>query len=783
MEGRKGFLNEKGSSLIIVIVGAAFLGILGALILSITFTNIDLKTANNKSKDNFYVEEVVVNQITAKLEEYEANSYSTAYAWLVENYNSEVLDLRECYDDYKQKYMIALSQYLNGNPAPSATSILADKYNVSVLQGSLQSFVTHQASLGIASVKVFHADPTVVLTEGEIENSKDASGNPTYDYLTLKDVSITYEDLSGYETTIVTDITFEQPLAAYLDTTFAKYALISDQLVECSNSVEVKGGVYGGRTETAISRDNAGDAVNANYGGIWVHNITGNLKIDGGGNIVAARKNITASNNGKLSIKNAKVWAENIATMGEGADVDGTPTLRIDILDSVTKVKDDLTIKSKDSSVKMTGDYYGFSYISKDAATSRTTSDTSSSITVNAKNISLDLSGLNTFALFGRAFISSNVNNDGGGGEDVSKSMMDIMTGQSLAVKNDQGAYLIPADNYLKIGSNPIDIDDLKAYAQEQYDKNPSAYPGFDANVSYLSLDPKTDIVDFTKGDAVEIQQYLDPAAPVRAIFYKQGTGAGSLNRVNYYFNFKDEQSANAYFKYYYLKNKGEMNEVYKTFYRLDGSGYSLKLNPDCGRFQVAGDILYQNGAGTFEFATGDVNGIEDESKQLTNAYHSVSVNLREDGSIVKDIDKTAYFDSHFQLDKIKSHPTAFTIPSITASSNVDYREAGVYISNENTFIVDDTMSGLVIASGDVVVEAVKFEGVIIADGTITLSRASKLYANEELILKILDYCRSNGNTLGQYIKGYDALKTLTSKDEGINYADAIYFENWRRNV
>lgn len=764
---RKRTLDNAGSSLIVVIIGAAFLGILAALILSITYTNLDLKSANNQSKKNFYVDEVAVNEITAGLEELSSESIKSAYTWLVKNYQTASLDLATCYDDYKKKYMIALSQELNGTPGGSG---LADYYSVSKLQDAIRS---NEADV---TVRTYISDPSVASSYGLIEHSVDAEGNPTYEYMTLKNVIITYKELSGYETSIVTDITMELPISGFVDTAFAKYALISDQFIDCSSSVSVTGGVYAGTFNTP-TENRGGDTINPINGGIYVHDQSGHLTINGGGNLVATRENITAAKEGKIDITDAKVWAKNIMTFGSSDETDLTPYINIE---GITKVQDDLIMKANNSRIKLKGDYYGFSYKSKDDSTGKTTSNTSSAITINAKNVSLDLSGLDTFALFGRAFVSSGTD---GADASLSSNMMDIMTGQSLAVKVDQGAYMPVNDTYLKIDSNPISKEVLQNYAIAKY----SSDPGFDVSAPHLSLDMKTDIVDFTRGKARDIYPYLDPDTPLRAIYYNQGTSEPRQQMVNFYYNFKDEANANAYFQKYYNENKEAVISRFQQVYRLDSGNYALSLPvaSSITRFQVAGDILFYNeDSSNYEVTLGDTNGLSVESGKLQDTYKSVKLNLRENGSITQDINTHFYVDDHFDLNYIKTNSNPDPIDTTCVTKYLAApRDAKVYISNAAEFVVDDTMAGIVIATGDVRVDAMQFEGVIIADGEIKLSSSTELYANEKLVLDILNYCRNNGNKLGSYIKGYGTLKTLESSDDSINYGKAISFENWRKNA
>lgn len=764
--------GNKGSSLIMVVIGAAFLGILGALILSITYANINLKTANNHSKKNFYTEEVAVNEITAKLEEYSALSMTKAYTWLVKNYPAESVDINKCYDEYKKRYMIALSQMLHGTP--SEETDVAIKYDINKIRDGIASFKKEFSEPTRVIVSVYNSAGA---TAGDIEHSKDADGNNTYDSLTIKNLSITYTEASGYETNIVTDIVMDFPIPGGVDTSFAKFALISDQLIDCTSIVNVTGGVYAG--ETPAKASGVGDKVNPDVGGILVQNNSGNLTINGNGNIVATRGNITAYSYGKLLINNAKVWAKNIRTYGAGDPVNFTPRIEID---AVTKVQDDLIMKAPFSTISLRNSYYGFSYKSKSGLSGKTTSDTSSSITINAKDVGLDMTGLNNLVLFGRAFVSSSDTGDSAPAASTSPSdtLMDIMTGQSIGVKYDQGAYLVPNESFLKIPSNPIDQDSIQVYAKDLHEHDAT----YDPSAPHLSLRMKDDIVDFTKGKAAIIHKWLDPDMPIRPIYYKQGPESSSIKMVNFYWNFKDEASANAYFNWYYDQHGGELRSTYKDFYRSLGGGYynfKFKVDP-FKRLQVAGSLLYQDSAtGTFHIEKGEIKNMAKESEQLTTDYKSVQLNLREDGSTTKVVKDNPYVDTHFNLKEAKAHPTIIEHTGI--KSNKFNQDATITITNADTYEIDSDMAGLIIATGDVKVSTARFEGLIVADGKIMLSTNSNIYADEKMILDLLNYCQSKGLLLKNYIYGYDSSSTGVAGDDSINFGDAIAFENWKKNA
>lgn len=787
-------LNRRGSSLILVVVGAAFLGILGAMILSITYTNIDLKTADNASKKNFYVDEIAVNELTALLEQYSSESLGSAYTWLLQNYVSENMTNGMNDIKFKKRYMMELSSRLyDGVGGISGMMDVCDTYSVAALNNGIKS------NTADVTVAAYSAGSVTPLVRGNIVYSVDEEGNKDYNSLTLQGVSITYTDKGGYQTNILTDIVMDIPVSDGVDTTFAKYALISDTLVKTeANNVKVSGGVYGGVTEEEITTGNAGDVVNPNKGGIWVGG-NGDMTINANGNIVATRANITVSSKAELGINNAKVWAKNIITFNKnGVDNDlHLPKLTID---GVTKVQDDLVLKACNSEVKFSNSYYGFS--SKDKESSKNSPDTSSAITINAKNVALDFSGLDTLSVFGRAFVSSKVNSSNK--YDVSDKMSDIMTGQTVALKYDQAQYLLPNNKCLKIPMNPVPISELSTYAEELYVKNPAKYDalGYNSSTPYLTLDVKNDIFDFTKGYGAEVKGYLDPNEPVKVIYYQQGTGLSLLPMANFYFNFKDPKSANEFFKWNYDSNsvsKEQLHETYGQFYKVTGGTSCFQFKPgNIKYFQLAGDVLYKKESGEYDVVEGDsssagIASMTAQSEEMTNQYSSVQLNLREDGKSVANMDEKQdpYVLSHFNIGNLRN-VTASSDYNVarkcleikTGISTSSGDEAVVYLANENDFNMDASMrAGIVIAAGNVTVNAVNFEGVIIAAGQINIERSVSLNANENLVNDILNYCHTNGNLLKDYVCGYEALTKSVIGEDNINYSKAIYFENWRKNA
>jgi hypothetical protein len=78
--------SNKGSTLILIIICIAFVSILGTLLLSLTISNLQMKSIDHKSKSNFYNAESALDEIKAGLGEKTAYALETAYKKIMEQF-------------------------------------------------------------------------------------------------------------------------------------------------------------------------------------------------------------------------------------------------------------------------------------------------------------------------------------------------------------------------------------------------------------------------------------------------------------------------------------------------------------------------------------------------------------------------------------------------------------------------------------------------------------------------------------------------------------------------
>ena len=91
MNGQKDTAGKqnKGFSLITVIIAVSFIGILGLLVLYMALSNFQMKIIDLKGKDSFYTAERAIEEIRVGLQEDVGNSMSEAYIKVLETYDKD----------------------------------------------------------------------------------------------------------------------------------------------------------------------------------------------------------------------------------------------------------------------------------------------------------------------------------------------------------------------------------------------------------------------------------------------------------------------------------------------------------------------------------------------------------------------------------------------------------------------------------------------------------------------------------------------------------------------
>ena len=350
--------DDRGASLLAVLIIMVVVSAIAVVITKITIVNIQMKEVERGTKKNFYSADAIMDDLRTGAREQAETALENAYADVLQHYVDYTSGGKNAQDVFKQNYMNGLEKYF------------ADPMKTPV-------DTTNEQGNGVYRVAGYDADKVKgCILDGTQQGCFVAPADPKYeiDYgagtFTLKDVRVVYKDAQDYETTITTDLVFSTPDMNFSGQSqvkeFMKYALIADDQINVNASgVKVDGSVYAG----------AGGIVASGNG-------TGELN----GRMILTRGDIVADMGSALKVGdgNSSIWAENIMTTGKSA-----ATLNVN---GNMYVADDLALNAKESKVTLQGNYYGYNFQKNYGAgdTVATDADFSSAIMINGKSSSLN---------------------------------------------------------------------------------------------------------------------------------------------------------------------------------------------------------------------------------------------------------------------------------------------------------------------------------------------------------------------------------------------------------
>ena len=486
-------------------------------------------------------------------------------------------------------------------------------------------------------------------------------------------------------------------------------------------------------------------------------------------------------------------------------------------------IANDLVLSGKGSSVSLAGQYYG--YGNTDTVTKTTQenlavnpADTSSSIVVNGKDSSVDLTGLTTLQLGGRAYVALPQEGEADNG------LPHVLMGESISVKSNQIAYLVPPecigtlDGRTVIGQNPMSFD--------TWTRMMGSLPGYEAQgVDFRIVDAgkSTDklgggkladygISDIMAGDLGE----AEPGDVVQAV--TKLNKAGAAKGVRFLYLPEKEQV------YLYLVMDGGQASEY---YNVDGNKSSLDhyFNQYVSggikiRENAQGYVLSGNGmVSVMDTSTGDVmtdaqgrhlvgllSGTEDASEQLRETMERCSRYYRNLNSSLME-EEEGFQDTVFEnLIRLKTPAGALE----GAAGLEDYLEEkggkAEFITGQGTemlkavlvdsetqpggiYEVADSKLRLVVAIGDVEVTS-NFQGLIIASGRIRIADSVTVKKDGEGVYAVLQAeSEFEGDTNvpanvfyngpGMILGGYEAADVDESGNLNIDYSKIVRYENW----
>ncbi len=519
--------NNRGSSLILVIICIAFAGILGTTVLVNSTANRDMKLVDEMAKENFYQTESGLDIFLANLSYMSEKVMEDAYAYVLTHYSSDNDTLLKAQVKRNLFYELTGSPYSDNAEALVKGELLEKK------DGSLKGTLFD----GV--------DPDVFDIELRLLNSDSLKAVVDGDDIVLKGLSVQYQE-NGYETKITTDVRVkveftrldvEKPVT--ISGKFMDYSIITDKnLLVSEDGSKVSGNVYAGNSVVA---DNRG-----------VFTLEASKLIAG--------SDVRTERGGKIDISGSsghvEVWTKNILTVRDVTSTTDGQSIQIKGADCY--VADDMTIGAEKSVVSITGNYYGYTTVGGGV-----TAADSSAIIINSGKSTLDLSALNTLWLAGRGSLKVP---DVYGGDTSASAYREIMEGETVSYKGNQLAYLVPGECIRKYGHNPLtkaEVDDLGDNI-------------VDTSVEF-GTNGKMTLAKYVASVPCEV-------VPVRFLYEKE-----PLYYV--YLKFKTAAEAQDYFKRYSEVNRSQLDDYAKVLdlgevklpdgEKIQTSGTVLRVNGD----------------------------------------------------------------------------------------------------------------------------------------------------------------------------------------------------------
>lgn len=784
--------QNQGFSLFTVLIAVSFVGILGLLVLYIALSNFNMKITDLKGKDSFYTAERALEEIRTGLQEDVGNAMSKAYTQVLESYNVENRSQDSSMDRQRQSefqdcFITELMRTLRVSKTED------NIYNME----RLRRYVDLKYDGSKESLIITNPAGSAPLMKAVKNVGKNTENNGVL----LKNLKVIYVDEKGRAAIICTDIRLLVPEVQFPTPStlpdLMNMIVVADKGIVCegteSTPTSINGSIYAGNLPSALAADSETS----------IKVIPGaSLNVESGDKVVCKGEISVGLNSTFTSAESVNLWAR-------GLNADSVQNVS---LSGSTYFADDLTVTGKNNNVKISGNYYG--YGSYESATSDdcvakdqyeksglTGAALSSAIVINGKNTTLDLSDTQKLMIAGRNYIASSkvkANNR--------SNTNDVATGESLTVKGTQLAYLVPKE-VLGASGNPLTYDAYLALLNGAKDISVN----WDAAVEAWGGRTLRDIG-------------VDSEKPVQTVFYNDGF-------VYFYLNFTDAQKSADFMQMYYQNNptvKANMDKYLSFYFGGEDSGITVKDADSYLRYITNGNALSYSGAdaqGNMQQATsvnpgekilqeqvGYQNSWYALNRKMITSYDLLNKAVKEDGegkthdetdgdrsvydNLVNEKKMIDYIDDNV-MDSTKKYVfTASVEDGGLTAIMYDNGESGV---NQTLKISqsDADKLRLVVCTGDVEIEAgVKFQGIIMAKGTITLRAGAQLESAPLEAARVFQaQMRSYGD--GTSIKPQDFFwegdkyvlgnSSSSGKKDTLNgsdtysIADCVTYENWKK--
>lgn len=763
MKRRK--LDNKGSTLVLVIVAMSIVAILAVVSLWISLANYQMKTTNIKVKDNFYSAEAVLNEIRTGLQGDVSVAYTTALTDVFEQY--ALYDEKGRQEMFAKKYVSTLRSRIK-----SADSDL--NYDID----KIKTYVTPQ-------LLADGAKPSAVIETTSATDGKNGLMNTYENGVVLKGIKVTFTDEKGFVSVIETDIALNIPqvdltMSEDLPDVFS-YGIIANQGAGCryeNNSdvqryLELSGNVYLGCPTDAWA---SGNAYGGNDVSLYMHPKHTAITVKDCEYFIASG-NIPFKDNMTLETPvGCQLWARNLGVWGNNASVK---------LLGNTYLADDLTLSGVGASAVLgsnkNGKFVGFGNRVE-------TPTNNSAIIINGKDASLDMTELGELIIAGRAFINT-------GSIPVKDGYKNnhIQTGQSIAIKGNQLSYLVPAECLWTIGDGP----DARSY----YGKNPLSWSQeYEKIKNQKETYTEVNVNVVSKKTGHPLSYYLEDGQTIDDVVEKVfNNGGNGEDRVYYFLNLSPEKAA-LYYEDYYNQDSSKL-QLYSSFYTD-----CIKVNEDAVVYTAGDYSLYDENQLSLKKGIIDGIDIDAESAVLDKIYTALQKKLvRNYSSLTNEQLANNVFNNIINVENLKK----ITATESNGIKRFTYwkdgkREYSAVVANGNyTYndAADSLKTRLIVATGDVWL-LTNFTGTVICNGRVFFQQDYKTArvaaAPDEVFQKLLKLSSDSSNpdalklyevfvdgnaymSNGIVGSGEDDEDKAGTVEQFVNYSDVIIYQNWTK--
>lgn len=784
--------RNSGSSIVIVIIAMAMIGILATTLLWMSYINYKIKVNDIRNKNSFYSAETVMEQIVAGLQKETSDAVAVAYQEVLSNWE-ELGSESNRYSSFASMYLDTLVKHLRDSEKGDGY------YSRDILEGYVDTTIWGNVNKTAWNNGTDETDAS----KAKAPVMELVNGNS----LVLRNVFVSYMD--GDRLSIVsTDLCLDVPEIVFTQSGsidhLYDYLLIGNQgisLTQGSGQVTGDGSIYAGTDDKG-------------KGGIII-NPASSLAINNGRYVISKGEIDVVGPGAGFIVRDAKetgssVYAKNLDLQS------GTISL-----DSKTYIANDLTLSGSGSKATLTKEYYGYgTSTAMGLEGDPTDQENSSAIIINGQNSTVDMSGVNTLMLAGRAYIGTNTTkeeldqNAAAAVEDAGKkNEKAVLMGESITVKGGQIAYLVPTEclgiynGETIIGQNPLTQDQatkMQAY-KDQY-----------------GTDFKE--VDFTRpvgrlgGQSLAFFGVAD-MDHIRKVSTQYVGGGAESKSLTYYYLVMDADNAAKYYQTYYLNgsNKESIDHYFKKYatggillgdYTSAQNSYTILGNA------LVSDALSQSGVSLLASTNTTTNTMTpaevfQKSGEIANVYKGLTTNLSEDGasastfrnvfdSVIKDKITTKQADGTDRVDTIQKYlmnnGTGGTMEFMTEDGLKGIITTGNYTLSSATGGASRVR--LIVSLGDITIDR-NFTGLAIAKGTITIkgaitNGASSLKRNKMELYKVLNATTgAEGDTITPmafFVNGEtslaDGAQEAPTDDVGnlnIDYTGIVRYVNWEK--